>query len=71
MLFGVLLFVFTQIFRIGSEVPNYPVLLLLGIVLFSFFQEASTKSRDVGRHRRGGGAQRRNSPASSSRCPWC
>jgi ABC-2 type transport system permease protein len=44
MLFGVLLFVFTQIFRIGSDVPNYPVLLLLGIVLFSFFQEASTKA---------------------------
>jgi ABC-2 type transport system permease protein len=40
-LFAVLLFVFTQIFRIGSEVPNYPVLLLLGIVLFSFFQEAT------------------------------
>lgn len=41
MFFAVLLFVFTQIFRIGSDVPNYPVLLLLGIVLFSFFQEAS------------------------------
>ncbi|HWM64133.1 MAG TPA: ABC transporter permease [Solirubrobacterales bacterium] len=41
MLFGVLLFVFTQIFRIGSDVPNYPVLLLLGIVLFSFFSEAT------------------------------
>jgi len=41
MLFAVLLFVFTQIFRIGSGVPNYPVLLLLGIVLFSFFQEST------------------------------
>jgi len=41
MLFGVLLAVFTQIFRIGSEVPNYPVLLLFNIVLFSFFQDAS------------------------------
>ena len=41
MLFGVLLVVFTQIFRIGSEVPNYPVLLLLNIVLFGFFQEAT------------------------------
>jgi ABC-2 type transport system permease protein len=40
-LFGVLLAVFTQIFRIGSEVPNYPVLLLFNIVLFSFFQEAT------------------------------
>jgi ABC-2 type transport system permease protein len=41
MLFAILLFVFTEIFRIGSGVPDYPVLLLLGIVLFSFFQEAT------------------------------
>jgi ABC-2 type transport system permease protein len=40
-LFGVLLTVFTQVFRIGSQVPNYPVLLLFNIVLFSFFQEAT------------------------------
>jgi ABC-2 type transport system permease protein len=44
MLFGVLLAVFTQIFRIGSQVPNYPVLLLYNIVLFGFFQEATTTS---------------------------
>jgi ABC-2 type transport system permease protein len=42
LLFGVLLAVFTQIFRIGSEVPNYPVLLLFNIVLFGFFQEGTT-----------------------------
>jgi ABC-2 type transport system permease protein len=42
MLFGVLLFVFTQVFRLGSGLPNYPVLLLLGIVQFTFFQEATT-----------------------------
>jgi ABC-2 type transport system permease protein len=41
MLFGVLLAVFTQVFRLGSEVPHYPVLLLFNIVLFSFFQEAT------------------------------
>jgi ABC-2 type transport system permease protein len=41
MLFGVLLAVFTQVFRIGSEVPHYPVLLLFNIVLFGFFQEAT------------------------------
>lgn len=40
-LFGVLLAVFTQIFRIGSQVPNYPVLLLFNIVLFGFFSEAT------------------------------
>jgi ABC-2 type transport system permease protein len=42
MLFGVLLAVFTQVFRIGSGVPNYPLLLLFNIVLFGFFQEATT-----------------------------
>ena len=41
MLFAVLLAVFTQVFRLGSEVPHYPVLLLLNIVLFGFFQEAT------------------------------
>lgn len=44
MLFGVLLFVFTKIFRIGSEVEFYPVLLLFNIVLMSFFQEATIGS---------------------------
>jgi ABC-2 type transport system permease protein len=42
MFFGVLLFVFTQIIKVGSELPDYPVLLLLGIVNFTFFQEATT-----------------------------
>ena len=41
MLFAVLLAVFTQVFRLGSEVPHYPVLLLFNIVLFGFFQEAT------------------------------
>jgi ABC-2 type transport system permease protein len=41
MLFGVLLAVFTQIFRIGSLVQHYEVLLLFNIVLFGFFQEAT------------------------------
>jgi ABC-2 type transport system permease protein len=41
MLFGVLLAVFTQVFRLGSDVPDYPVLLLLNIVLFGFFSEAT------------------------------
>jgi ABC-2 type transport system permease protein len=41
MLFGVLLAVFTQIFRVGSGVPHYEVMLLLSIVMFGFFQEAT------------------------------
>jgi ABC-2 type transport system permease protein len=44
LLFAVLLFVFTQIFRIGSQVTNYPELLLFNVVVFSFFQEATTLS---------------------------
>jgi ABC-2 type transport system permease protein len=45
MLFGVLLFVFTQVFRIGSDkVEHYPVFLLLGIVLFTFFQESTSSA---------------------------
>lgn len=43
-LFAVLLAVFTQIFRIGSQVPNYPVLLLFNIVLFGFFSEATVSA---------------------------
>lgn len=41
MLFAVLLFVFTKVFKVGSDLPYYPVLLLTGIVLFTFFQEAT------------------------------
>jgi ABC-2 type transport system permease protein len=44
MLFAILLFVFTQFFRIGSQVENYAVLLLLNVVLFTFFQEATSLS---------------------------
>ncbi len=43
-LFGVLLFVFTRVFKVGHGLHNYPVLLLLGIVLYTFFQEATTNS---------------------------
>jgi ABC-2 type transport system permease protein len=43
--FGVLLFVFTKVFKIGSkEAEFYPVLLLLGIVVFTFFQEATSNA---------------------------
>jgi ABC-2 type transport system permease protein len=44
MLFAVLLFVFTQIFKLGGKVPDYPILLLFGIVLFTFFQEATQQA---------------------------
>jgi ABC-2 type transport system permease protein len=45
LLFGVLLLVFTQVFRIGSEkVEHYPVYLLMGIVLYTFFSEATSNA---------------------------
>jgi ABC-2 type transport system permease protein len=45
MLFGVLLFVFTQVFKLGSEEAEfYAVLLLLNIVLYTFFSEATQTS---------------------------
>jgi ABC-2 type transport system permease protein len=44
LLFGVLLTVFTQAFDLGDRVQQYPVLLLFNIVLFSFFQEATTQA---------------------------
>jgi ABC-2 type transport system permease protein len=42
LLFAVLLFVFTKIFRLGNDVPHYAVLLLLNVVLYTFFQEATS-----------------------------
>jgi ABC-2 type transport system permease protein len=43
-LFGVLLVVFTQVFRLGSEVENYPAMLLLNILLFDFFSQATQQA---------------------------
>ena len=43
LLFGILLAVFTHLVRF-STVAHYPVLLLLNIILFGFFQEATTTS---------------------------
>lgn len=41
LLFGVLYVVFTQIVRFGAGVEHYPVMLLTGLVLFSYFAEAT------------------------------
>src|SRR4051812_39825309 len=41
LLFGVLYFVFTQFVRLGSGVAFYPVVLLMNIVLFTFFAEGT------------------------------
>jgi ABC-2 type transport system permease protein len=44
LLFAVLVEVFTHVFRLGSQVTHYPVFLLMNMVLFGFFQEATTTS---------------------------
>jgi ABC-2 type transport system permease protein len=41
MLFGVLYFVFSQVFSIGEEIEHYPVYLLTSIVLFTYFSETT------------------------------
>jgi ABC-2 type transport system permease protein len=41
LLFGLLLFVFSEIVRIGGEVEDYPVVLLVGVVLFSYFSDVT------------------------------
>jgi ABC-2 type transport system permease protein len=40
-LFGILLLVFGFILKIGSNIEHYPIYLLLGIVLWNFFIEAT------------------------------
>lgn len=47
MLFAVLYIVFTKIFRFGDEVPHYPVFLLMNLMLFNFFLEATDRSVDA------------------------
>ena len=45
LLFGVLLLVFTQVFRVGGDqVEHYAVYLLMGIVLYTFFSEATSNA---------------------------
>jgi ABC-2 type transport system permease protein len=41
LLFGVLYVVFSEIIKFGDEIPHYRDLLLMNIVLFMFFQEAT------------------------------
>ncbi len=41
MLFGVLYVVFTKIVKVGDGIPYYPQYLLLGLVLWTFFTEAT------------------------------
>lgn len=44
LMFGVLLAVFTQVFRFGDQVKDYPALLLLNVMLFTLFAEATQRA---------------------------
>lgn len=44
LLFVILYIVFVYFLKIGKDVPHYPVYLLLGIVLWNFFTEATVQS---------------------------
>jgi ABC-2 type transport system permease protein len=43
LLFGVLYIVFTEIVRFGGDVKHYPVYLLMAIVMFTYFSEATSR----------------------------
>lgn len=43
MLFAILYFVFTQVFRFGDGIPHYAVYLLTGVVLWNFFMESTNQ----------------------------
>lgn len=42
-MFGILYFVFNYVFKLGKGIPNYPVYLLLGIVLWNFMVETTVR----------------------------
>jgi ABC-2 type transport system permease protein len=44
LMFGVLLAVFTQVIRFGDSVQDYPALLLLNVMLFTLFAEATQRA---------------------------
>lgn len=44
MLFAILYVVFVKFLRVGGNVPHYPIYLLLGIVLWTFFSEITSQS---------------------------
>ncbi len=43
-MFLILYLVFAVLFKVGKTIPNYPIYLLLGIVLWTFFQEMTQQS---------------------------
>jgi ABC-2 type transport system permease protein len=43
-MFVILYLVFAVVFKVGKGIPNFPIYLLLGIVLWNFFQEMTQQS---------------------------
>lgn len=43
-MFTILYFVFTKALKIGSNIPGYPVYLLTGVLMWSFFAETTNRS---------------------------
>jgi ABC-2 type transport system permease protein len=43
-LFGILYFVFSQVIELGDTIDHYPVVLLTGILMFSFFSDATSQA---------------------------
>lgn len=41
MLFGILYFIFSHVVKIGGDVEQYPVQLLIGVLLFTYFSEVT------------------------------
>jgi ABC-2 type transport system permease protein len=46
MLFAILYVVFVKFIKLGTGVPHYPVYLLLGVVIWNFFNEMTVQSVD-------------------------
>src|SRR3982751_2990049 len=44
LLFVILYFVFVRMLKFGNKIEHFPVYLLLGIVIWNFFQEMTTRS---------------------------
>ncbi len=51
LMFAILYVVFAKLLRFGSDIPHYPVYLLTGTVLWSFFTECTTQGIQAMVHR--------------------
>jgi len=66
LLFLLLLLVFSD--RLGSSIPSYPLYMLLGIIIFNFFQQSTTESTKTIAREYGGIIKSINFPRESLIC---